>query len=167
MSERRLATGPEDLLVVVCTAREPASAGRGGERAGGAAEVPVVPDSFRPGGEAAPTAHRFPEESATDMATQAKMAKNRERIRLVKVYADKRRELKEVIRDPKVSFQDKMEAQRRLNALPRDSAPARVRNRCAVTGRPRGYYRKFGVSRIALRDLALQGELPGVIKASW
>lgn len=101
------------------------------------------------------------------MAKKSSIAKNRRRIKTVETYREKRKELKALARDPKLSAEDRALAQRKLNQLPRDANPIRVRNRCALTGRPRGYYRKFGLSRIALRDLALRGELPGVIKASW
>ncbi|MCO4760385.1 MAG: 30S ribosomal protein S14 [Myxococcales bacterium] len=101
------------------------------------------------------------------MAKKSMIAKNEQRKALVAKYAEKRAKLKALIQDPKVAFVDKQLAQVALQKLPRDSNPIRVRNRCAVTGRPRGYYRKFGLSRIALRELALRGDLPGVTKASW
>lgn len=101
------------------------------------------------------------------MAKISKIERNKQRIALVAKYAEKRKALKDTIRDPRTSDADLEEAQRKLAALPLNSNPNRVRNRCAVTGRPRGYYRKFGLSRIALRELALNGELPGVTKASW
>lgn len=101
------------------------------------------------------------------MASKAAVAKNEERKRLVEVYKDKREELKEIWLDQSRPAEEREAAQRKLQNLPRNSSPVRVRNRCAVTGRPRGFYRKFGLSRIALRDLALRGDLPGVIKASW
>ncbi len=101
------------------------------------------------------------------MAKTSKIAKNEQRKALVAKYAEKRAKLKAIIRDPKVPFADKQLAMSALAKLPRNSNPGRVRNRCVLTGRPRGYYRKFGLSRIALRELALRGELPGVTKASW
>ena len=101
------------------------------------------------------------------MAKKSMIAKNEQRKALVAKYAEKRAALKAVIRDPKTTYAEKQMAQSSLQKLPRDSNPIRVRNRCAVTGRPRGYYRKFGLSRIAVRELALRGELPGVTKASW
>jgi small subunit ribosomal protein S14 len=101
------------------------------------------------------------------MAKQSKIARNEHRKRLVEKYKEKRAELKAIIGDPKVSEESRLEAYRALRRLPRDSSPTRVRNRCNVTGRPRGYYRKFGLSRIAMRDLALRGDLPGVTKSSW
>lgn len=101
------------------------------------------------------------------MAKKSMIAKNEQRKALVAKYAEKRAALKAVIRDPKTPFAEKQLAQTALGKLPRDSNRIRVRNRCGVSGRPRGYYRKFGLSRIALRELALRGELPGVTKASW
>ena len=100
------------------------------------------------------------------MASWAKIKGNEKRMRLVAKYADKRRELKAILKDPK-RLAEHADAQRELQGLPRNSNPTRVRNRCAVTGRPRGYDRKFGLSRIALRELALRGEVPGVKKSSW
>jgi len=101
------------------------------------------------------------------MATTGKIAHNEYRKKLVTQHAKRREELKAAIIDPKRAPEEREDAARQLRKLPRNSSATRVRNRCAMTGRPRGYYRKFGLSRIALRDLALQGYLPGVIKASW
>jgi small subunit ribosomal protein S14 len=101
------------------------------------------------------------------MASKAAISKNEKRKQMVERRRERRQELKEIIRDPKTPDEERQLAIRQLNQLPRDSSPVRVRNRCALTGRPRAYYRKFGLSRIALRDLALRGELPGVTKASW
>lgn len=101
------------------------------------------------------------------MAKQSKIARNEHRKRQVEKYKAQRAELLGIIRDPKVSEDSRDEAYRALRKLPRDASPTRIRNRCNVTGRPRGYYRKFGLSRIALRDLALRGDLPGVTKSSW
>lgn len=101
------------------------------------------------------------------MATKASVAKNDRRKQIVERYKERRDELRALAKDERLPPDQRFEAQRLLNKLPRDSSPVRIRNRCAVSGRPRGYYRKFGLSRIALRDLALRGELPGVIKASW
>src|SRR5688572_2695154 len=94
---------------------------------------------------------------------------NREvkRAKLVKKYAAKRAELKKQVVDPKLSYEERMEAQTKLQKLPRDASPVRQRNRCALSGRPRGVYRKFGLARNKLRELALKGEVPGIIKASW
>ncbi len=101
------------------------------------------------------------------MAKKSKVLHNEKRKKLAAKYAGKRAELKATIRNPRASDADRELARRALERLPRNSNPNRVRNRCALTGRPRAYYRKFGLSRIALRELALRGELPGVTKASW
>lgn len=101
------------------------------------------------------------------MATKAKIATNEKRKKLVAKYAQKRAALKAIILDPKASEADKALAQVKLNALPRNSSRVRVRNRCALTGRPRGVYRKFGLSRIAIREKGLAGEIPGLTKSSW
>ncbi len=101
------------------------------------------------------------------MATKAKIAKNEQRKKVVARYRERRLELKALAVDQELSQEDRLAAQAELSKLPRDASPTRVRNRCVLTGRPRGYYRKFGLSRIALRDLALRGELPGVVKSSW
>jgi len=100
------------------------------------------------------------------MASWAKIKGNEKRQQLVAKYADKRRELKAILADSS-RMAEHDEARRKLQALPRNSNPTRVRNRCAITGRPRAYYRKFGLSRIALRDIAHAGGLPGVKKSSW
>lgn len=94
---------------------------------------------------------------------------NREKKRklLVEKYASKRMELKKIIRSLKCSEEERSMARDELNQLPRDSARIRLRNRCGITGRPRGYYRKFGLSRNKLRELAMSGDIPGVVKASW
>ncbi len=101
------------------------------------------------------------------MATKAKIAKNEQRKKVVARYRERRLELKALAVDQELSHEDRLAAQAELSKLPRDASPTRVRNRCVLTGRPRGYYRKFGLSRIALRELALRGELPGVVKSSW
>ena len=101
------------------------------------------------------------------MASKRMIAKNKKRKKMVELYRERREELRKMIRDPNVDMDQTAEAVRMLNKMPRDGSPVRVRNRCALSGRPRGYYRKFGLSRIALRDLALRGELPGVTKSSW
>ena len=85
----------------------------------------------------------------------------------VKKFAAKRAQLKALIDDQKLSPEDRYEARLKLQKLPRDSSPVRLRNRCALTGRPRGVYSKFGLGRSKLRDIAMRGEIPGVIKASW
>jgi small subunit ribosomal protein S14 len=101
------------------------------------------------------------------MATQAKIATNEKRKKLATKYAQKRAALKAVVSDPKASDADKLAAAVKLNALPRNSSRGRIRNRCALTGRPRGVYRKFGLSRIAIREKGLAGEIPGLTKSSW
>ena len=101
------------------------------------------------------------------MAKVATFEKNAKRARLIKQYAKKRAALKAVIKDPKVSDEERMEAVFKLAKLPRNSSKVRYRNRCRVTGRPRGNYRIFGLSRIALREMASNGQIPGVVKASW
>jgi len=94
---------------------------------------------------------------------------NREikRIRLVKKYAAKRAELKLRIKDTFLSEEERRDAREKLNKLPRDSSPTRVRNRCNLTGRAHGYYRKFGLGRNKLREAAMRGDIPGLVKASW
>jgi small subunit ribosomal protein S14 len=94
---------------------------------------------------------------------------NREvkRMRLVKKYAAKRTELKAMIKDLSLSEGDRAAAREKLNKMPRDSSPVRVRNRCSITGRPHGYYRKFGLGRNKLREAAMRGDVPGLVKASW
>lgn len=101
------------------------------------------------------------------MAKKSMIARDVKRTKLVGKYAAKRAELKRIIADPEVGFDEKQAAIFTLASLPRDSSPARGRNRCRVTGRPRGYYRKFGLGRNKLRESAMQGEIPGLRKASW
>ena len=101
------------------------------------------------------------------MAKKSKIARNKKRIATVQKYAEKRKKLKTIISGSQYTDEQKFEAELKLRALPRDSSPTRIRNRCALTGRPRGFYRKFGLSRIALREQAMLGFLPGVTKASW
>ncbi len=101
------------------------------------------------------------------MSTLAAMAKNKKRKAMVENYKAKREELRNMVKNEKLSPEVRDQAMKTLAELPRNSSATRIRNRCVLTGRPRAYYRKFGLSRIALRDLALRGELPGVIKASW
>ena len=95
--------------------------------------------------------------------------KNREikRARVVEQYAQRRAELKETIRDPANSDERRREAQKRLQMLPRDASPIRLRNRCRLTGRPHGFYRKFGLGRNKLREATMRGDVPGLRKASW
>jgi small subunit ribosomal protein S14 len=101
------------------------------------------------------------------MAKTSKIAKNDQRKETVAKFNTVRLELKELIRNPKTNPDDREAATMRLQKLPRDASPTRIRNRCAMTGRARAYYRKFGLSRIALRELGLEGKLPGVRKSSW
>lgn len=101
------------------------------------------------------------------MAKKSAIEKNNRRKRLVRKYADKRAKLKAMAKDESLPQEERFMAQLKLAELPRNSSPTRIRNRCEVTGRPRGYYRKFRMSRIALRDLASHGQVPGVIKSSW
>jgi len=95
------------------------------------------------------------------------IARENKRIRLVAKYAAKRAELKEVIRNPKSSIEEVDKAQEKLASLPRDSSASRLRNRCNITGRPHGYYRKFGLGRNKLRESTMRGDVPGLSKASW
>jgi small subunit ribosomal protein S14 len=101
------------------------------------------------------------------MAKTSKIAKNNRRAVLVARYADRREELVKIIKDPEASYEDKREAYASIAKMPRDASATRYRNRCNVTGRPRAYFRQFGLSRIALREMAHRGELPGIRKASW
>ena len=101
------------------------------------------------------------------MAKTSKIAKNNKRKVLIERYAERRAELLAIIKDPEASYDEKREAYAKIAKMPRDASPTRYRNRCNVSGRPRGYFRQFGLSRIALRDMAHRGELPGIRKASW
>ena len=101
------------------------------------------------------------------MAKLSMLERERRRIRLVQKYAPQRTEFKAIINNPESSYDDRMDAVKRLQKLPRDSAPVRLRNRCEVTGRPHGYYRKFGLARNKLREAAMRGDVPGMMKASW
>lgn len=101
------------------------------------------------------------------MAKVSMVQREAKRAKLVQKYAAKRAELKALIANPTTSEEDRWEAQQQLQKLPRDSSPARQRNRCRVTGRPHGFYNKFGLSRIKLREAAMRGDVPGLRKASW
>jgi len=101
------------------------------------------------------------------MAKTSAVEKNRKRIRMVKKFASRRARLKAIASDQSIPAEERFAARLKLAELPRNSAPTRVRNRCEVSGRPRAYYRKFKVSRIALRDLASNGHIPGMVKSSW
>lgn len=101
------------------------------------------------------------------MAKISKIVKNEQRKKMVAQYADRRKELKAIIKNPNSSIEQVDEAVMKLQKLPRNASPARVRNRCSQSGRPRGYIGKFGISRVALRDLGREGQIPGLIKSSW
>lgn len=101
------------------------------------------------------------------MAKKSMIERERKRAVTVKRYAAKRALLKEIIRDLSTSDEERVNAQAKLNAMPRDASATRQRNRCAITGRPHGVYRKFGLARNKLREAAMQGEIPGLTKASW
>src|SRR5262249_18021677 len=108
--------------------------------------------------------------SSTEDDRMAKLAvklRNEKRKKTVEKFKARRAQLLEIVQDSRASDEAKEEARLKLQKLPRDASPVRIRNRCALTGRPRGVYRKFGLARNKLRDLALKGEVPGVIKASW
>jgi small subunit ribosomal protein S14 len=93
--------------------------------------------------------------------------REKRRAKVVKKYATKRAQLKEQIRDPKAAQEERMAAVEALQKLPRDASPSRKRNRCAITGRSRGNYRKFGLGRVKLREATMRGDVPGLRKASW
>lgn len=101
------------------------------------------------------------------MAKVSMKERERKREKLVRKYAAKRAELKAIIQDPQAEPETKWEAQLKLQKLPRDSSPVRQRNRCRITGRPHGYYRKFGLGRNVLRQAAMRGDVPGLVKSSW
>ena len=101
------------------------------------------------------------------MAKTSSVKKNNRRIAMAKQYATKRAELKAMAVDNRLSPEDRFGARLKLAKLPRNSSPTRIRNRCSITGRPRAVYRKFKLSRLALRELASSGALPGVVKSSW
>tara|TARA_B100000886_G_C20238194_1_gene413467 strand:+ start:345 stop:650 length:306 start_codon:yes stop_codon:yes gene_type:complete len=101
------------------------------------------------------------------MAKQSSIQKNIFRKKLIDKFKNKRKSLKIKIKDKKLSLEERMNFQNKLNDLPRNGSAIRHRNRCELTGRPRGNYRKFGLSRIKLRELSMSGDLPGVVKSSW
>jgi len=101
------------------------------------------------------------------MAKTSSIEKNKRRARLAKQYAGRRARLKKIAMDKTVTMEERFAATLKLAELPRNSAKIRVRNRCEITGRPRAYYRKFKMSRIALRDLGSKGLVPGLVKSSW
>ncbi|HEY4100114.1 MAG TPA: 30S ribosomal protein S14 [Gemmatimonadales bacterium] len=101
------------------------------------------------------------------MAKTSSIQRNLKRIKLATKHAEQRKKLKAVIRSTTASDVEKDKANRKLQSLPRNASPVRIRNRCLLTGRSRAYVRRFGLSRIAFREMALQGNIPGVRKASW
>jgi small subunit ribosomal protein S14 len=101
------------------------------------------------------------------MAKLSTIQRELKRRRTVKKYAMRRAELKRKAQDPQVSQEERRAALCAIQVLPRDASPVRLRNRCRITGRPRGYYRKFGLSRNKLREAAMRGDVPGLVKASW
>jgi small subunit ribosomal protein S14 len=101
------------------------------------------------------------------MAKTSSIEKNKRRRKMVALYAERRAELKRLARDPDLSLEERFQARLKLAELPRNSSAVRIRNRCEVTGRPRAYYRKLKVSRIALRELGSAGKIPGLVKSSW
>ena len=101
------------------------------------------------------------------MAKTSSIQRNLKRIKLVKKFLKKRETLKKIIKNKKLPLEERFAAQLKLAKIPRNSAKVRIRNRCEITGRPRGVYRKLKISRIALRDLASNGKIPGMTKSSW
>lgn len=101
------------------------------------------------------------------MAKKSKIAKGKKIDRLIQQHGAERTALKAKIKDPETSAEERMEAYRKLDKLPRNSSPVRHRNRCGLSGRPRGYLRKFNLCRVMFRDLALEGKIPGITKSSW
>jgi small subunit ribosomal protein S14 len=101
------------------------------------------------------------------MAKKSAIERNKKRVRLVERYAAKREWLKAIASDRELPAEERFAARLKLAQLPRNSAPVRIRNRCELSGRPRGFYRKFKLSRIALRELASNGHIPGMTKSSW
>ncbi len=101
------------------------------------------------------------------MAKNSMIARENKRTRLVRQYATRRAELKAIIKSVNSSDEERYNAQLKLQSLPRDASPSRGRNRCGITGRPHGYYRKFGLARNKLREAAMRGDIPGLVKASW
>lgn len=101
------------------------------------------------------------------MAKLSAVQKNKKRQKLVRQYASRRAELKAITKNESLSMEERFKAQLKLASLPRNSSKVRVKNRCDVTGRPRGYYRKLRMSRVSLRDLGNKGLIPGMVKSSW
>ena len=101
------------------------------------------------------------------MAKKSSINRNNKRIKMSLKFANKRKKLKKIIMDKKLSLEERFKAQMKLSKLPRNSSKVRIRNRCAITGRPHGVYRKLKISRISLRQLTLSGKIPGMMKSSW
>lgn len=101
------------------------------------------------------------------MAKKSMMARQRKRERTVQRYAARREQYLKIIHDPRSTDEQRLAAQMRLQQLPRDASPVRLRNRCPLSGRPRGYYRRFGLARNKLREATMRGDVPGLSKASW
>ena len=101
------------------------------------------------------------------MAKQSSVNKNNQRIKLSDKYYKKRKNLKKIIMNKKLGLEERFKAQQKLSKLPRNSSKTRVMNRCQISGRPHGVYRKLKISRIALRKLGLEGKIPGMVKSSW
>ena len=101
------------------------------------------------------------------MAKTSAIQKNLKRIKMVNRFEQKRKKLKKIIMNKKLELAERFAAQLKLDKLPKNSSRVRIRNRCGVSGRPHGYYRKLNISRIALRDMASSGKIPGIIKSSW
>jgi len=101
------------------------------------------------------------------MAKESMIQRDLKRTKIVDKYAKKRAEIKAIIADPKATYEEMMDAQVRLQKLPRNASPSRQRNRCQISGRPRGFYRKFGLSKTQFREAAMRGDIPGLKKASW
>lgn len=101
------------------------------------------------------------------MAKSCMINREVKRLRLVKKYAVKRSELKAMIKSAAISEDERSAVRDKLNKLPKDASPVRIRNRCSITGRPHGFYRKFGLGRNKLREVAMRGDAPGLVKASW
>tara|TARA_B100001123_G_C14881033_1_gene856017 strand:- start:222 stop:527 length:306 start_codon:yes stop_codon:yes gene_type:complete len=101
------------------------------------------------------------------MAKTSSIQRNLKRIKMASKFSKKREKLKKIIKDRKIPLEERFKAQLKLSKLPRNSAKTRIRNRCEITGRPHGVYRKLKISRIALRELALKGKIPGMTKSSW
>jgi small subunit ribosomal protein S14 len=101
------------------------------------------------------------------MAKLCMLEREKRRAQSVKKHAVQRKALKRIVAGTKAGMEERLEAARKLNKLPRDSSPSRKHNRCALTGRPHGFYRKFGLGRNKLREAAMRGDVPGLVKASW